>query len=114
MPIVVGLLSAPGGHERVIGKRLTRERLDRGTMKARNDVMMSLSAFAHAGRAIERRTTRIRLVQPTSTFLYAEGATFVVDTPTGAEKIAMTGAWEAKLEIDARFFAALCGKMGSG
>jgi hypothetical protein len=80
-------------------------------MAARNDVTMSLASFVRAGRSVEDRRTRLRLVAPDSTFLYAEGQTFFVDTPVHTERISMVGMWNVRLEIDAKFFAVLCGKI---
>ena len=80
-------------------------------MAARNDVTMSLASFVRAGRSVEDRRTRLRLVAPDSTFLYAEGQTFVIDTPVHTERINMVGKWSVKLEIDAKFFAVLCGNI---
>ena len=80
-------------------------------MQARNDVTMSLPSFIRAGRSVEDRRTRLRLVAPESTFLYADGQTFVVDTPVHTERISMVGMWSVRLEIDAKFFAALCAKI---
>jgi hypothetical protein len=80
-------------------------------MASRNDVTMSQPSFVRAGRTIEEKRTRLRLVAPTSTFLYAEGQTFVVDTPVHTERINMVGKWSVRLQIDAKFFAVLCGKI---
>ena len=80
-------------------------------MPFRNDVTMSLPSFVRAGRSVEERRTRLRLVDPTTTFLYAEGQTFVVDTPVHTERIKMVGMWSVRLQIDAKFFAVLCAKI---
>jgi len=74
---------------------------------------MSLPSFVRAGRSVEEKRTRLRLVDPTSTFLYAEGQIFFVDTPVHTERIRIVGMWSVRLQIDAKFFAVLCSKIPS-
>lgn len=83
-------------------------------MKADNEAVVSLQGFAKAGRAVIRRKVPKRAPQPTETFLYAEGETFVVDTPAATARLPMIGTWSARLVIDSRFFAGLCRKLGTG
>ena len=86
-------------------------------MRVTTEALVSRAAFAAAtvGAFKGRRRPGLRRRHiPEDTLLYAEAGALVVDTPTRATRLPMSGHWPVCVSVPATVLAKVCGKLKPG